>query len=65
MDAKIHYPIPLYQQKGLQHLGYNAGSFPVTDRHSKEIITFPADQYLEEKELNFVVQTVRNFYENI
>ena len=25
VEAKIHYPIPLYQQEGLKHLGYPAG----------------------------------------
>src|SRR5262249_14104047 len=25
IEAKVHYPIPLYQQEGLRHLGYKAG----------------------------------------
>jgi dTDP-4-amino-4,6-dideoxygalactose transaminase len=62
IEAKVHYPIPLYQQKALAHYGYRAGAFPVTDRHAKECITFPVDQHLSRAELDYVIETVRNFY---
>ena len=62
IEAKVHYPIPLYQQKALAHLGYKPGTFPVTDRHAKECITFPVDQHLSDAEQDYVIQTVRNFY---
>ena len=63
VEAKIHYPIPLYRQEGLRHLGYEAGAFPVTDRHAGEIISFPADQHLTREDLDFVVATVRAYYQ--
>jgi dTDP-3-amino-2,3,6-trideoxy-4-keto-D-glucose/dTDP-3-amino-3,4,6-trideoxy-alpha-D-glucose/dTDP-2,6-dideoxy-D-kanosamine transaminase len=62
IEAKIHYPIPLYQQKGLAHFGYKAGDFPVTDRHAKEIISFPCDQHLSQQQVDYVIETVREFY---
>lgn len=62
IEAKVHYPIPLYQQKALAHLGYKTGAFPVTDRHAEECITFPVDQHLSREEMDCVVETVRNFY---
>ena len=62
IEAKIHYPIPLYQQKALDYLGHQPGDFPVTDRHAKECITFPIDQHLSTQELDFIIETVRNFY---
>ena len=62
IEAKIHYPIPLYQQKALDYLGHQPGDFPVTDRHAKECITFPIDQHLSTEELDFIIETVRNFY---
>lgn len=34
IEAKVHYPIPLYLQEGLKPLGYAPGTFPVTDRHA-------------------------------
>ena len=62
IECKVHYPIPLYQQKGLRQFGYKKGDFPVTDRHADEIISFPADQHLSEQEMQFVIDTVDAFY---
>ena len=62
IEAKIHYPIPLYQQKGLAHLGYKPGDFPVTDRQANEIISFPCDQHLAREQQDYVIATVRSFY---
>jgi dTDP-4-amino-4,6-dideoxygalactose transaminase len=62
IEAKVHYPVPLYQQDALKFLGYAPGDFPVTDRHVGEIITFPCDQHLSRAELDYVVETVRDFY---
>lgn len=62
IEAKIHYPIPIYRQKAFRYLKYKKGDFPVTDLHAKNIITFPCDQHLTKKELDFVIHTVKNFY---
>ena len=62
IEAKVHYPIPLYQQKGLAHFGYKPGDFPVSDRHAREIISFPCDQHLSREQQDYVIATVRNFY---
>ena len=62
VEAKVHYPIPLYQQEGLRQFGYKAGDFPVTDRHAGEIITFPVDQHLTRSQLDHIIETVTTFY---
>ena len=62
IEAKIHYPIPLYQQPALAHLDYKKGDFPVTDRHAKECISFPVDQHISDVEQDYVIETVRSFY---
>jgi aminotransferase EvaB len=62
IEAKIHYPIPIYQQKALEYLGHKEGDFPVTDRHAKECITFPVDQHLSTNELDYIIETIRSFY---
>ncbi len=63
IEAKIHYPIPLYKQKALKNLCYNKNDFPVTNSHSKNIISFPVDQHLSKNQLDYVIKTVRDFYE--
>ncbi len=63
IEAKIHYPIPLYLQEGLSFLNYRKGQFPVTEKHTEEIITFPVDQHLSVEELDYVINVVKDFYE--
>jgi len=63
IEAKVHYPIPLYLQDGLRGLGHKPGDFPVTDRHANSIITFPVDQHLSREEQDHVIRTVRDFYD--
>lgn len=62
IEAKVHYPIPLYRQKALRHLGYKVGTFPVTDRHAREMITLPVDQYLSKDNLDRMISVVASFY---
>ena len=62
IEAKIHYPVPLYLQEGLKYLGYKPGAFPTTDRHTLDIITFPTDQHLSRDEQDQVIAAVRAYY---
>ena len=62
IEAKVHYPVPIYRQPALAHLDYKIGDFPVSDRHAKSIISFPCDQHISRDEMDFVIDTVREFY---
>tara|TARA_B100000614_G_C14520927_1_gene482556 strand:+ start:131 stop:1240 length:1110 start_codon:yes stop_codon:yes gene_type:complete len=62
IEAKVHYPKPMYLQESLKFLKHKKGDFPVTDQHTKTIITFPCDQHLSKKEMKHVVKTVKDFY---
>lgn len=62
IEAKVHYPIPMYLQANLKYLKYKKGDFPITDLHTKKIITFPCDQHLNQKQLNYITNTVKEFY---
>jgi dTDP-4-amino-4,6-dideoxygalactose transaminase len=62
IQAKIHYPVPIYRQPALARLGYRHGDFPVTDRHADCVISFPVDQHLSRAEQDEVIAAVRDFY---
>lgn len=62
IEAKVHYPIPLYQQEAMRYLGYKPGDFPVTDQHARQVISFPVDQHLGQAEQDYVIDVVRTFY---
>ena len=62
VESKIHYPIPLYRQEGLRHLGYRRGDFPVADAHADDVISFPCDQHLGRAQQDRVIEVVREYY---
>jgi dTDP-3-amino-2,3,6-trideoxy-4-keto-D-glucose/dTDP-3-amino-3,4,6-trideoxy-alpha-D-glucose/dTDP-2,6-dideoxy-D-kanosamine transaminase len=62
IEAKIHYPKPMYLQESIKYLGHKKNDFPVTDSHCKKIISFPCDQHLSKKQIDYIIKTVRDFY---
>ena len=63
VEAKVHYPIPIYRQPAVSSLGYKKGDFPTTDFHAENLISFPCDQHLEDSQIEYVAEVVRNFYD--
>lgn len=63
VEAKIHYPIPLHLQKAARPLGYKRGDFPVCEAQAREIITFPAHEYITDDDVDYMVECVRKFYQ--
>ncbi len=62
IEAKVHYPKPMYLQEALKNLNHKRGDFPVTDEHTKKIITFPCDQHLSKKQIDYIIKVVKDFY---
>lgn len=62
IEAKVHYPIPLPYQKCSKYLGYKPGDFPKTELDCASIITFPAHQHLTDEEVQYIIDTVKEFY---
>jgi dTDP-4-amino-4,6-dideoxygalactose transaminase len=62
IEAKIHYPIPIYRQKGLSYLGFELGDFPQSDEDAANLISLPCDQHLSKQELNYMIHKISDFY---
>ena len=62
IEAKVHYPKPMYLQESLNYLSHKVGDFSVTDAHTKKIISFPCDQHLSLDQMNHIIKTVKKFY---
>ena len=62
VEAKIHYPIPIYKQEALAPF-VGDRSFEMTDFFANNSISFPCDQHLTMIELDEIVETVKRFYE--
>jgi dTDP-4-amino-4,6-dideoxygalactose transaminase len=63
IEAKIHYPIPIYKQKALEKI-CSSMVFPVTDHQAQNVISFPCDQHLSNLQLEEITNSVKEFYES-
>ena len=57
----IYYPQPLHLQKVFADLGYRAGDFPVAEEVSKRILPFPIYPGLTDQQVDYVIETMRQF----
>lgn len=62
VETKVHYKEPLHLQPALAMLGHKPGDFPVAETQAQEIISLPANQYVTEDDIRYVVGGIREFY---
>ena len=57
----VYYPIPLHSQKAYIDSRYNEADFPVTNQLIKEVISLPMHTELEDDQIQFITDTVKEF----
>ncbi len=62
VDALVHYPLCLHEQEPSRALGYARGDFPEAERQAARILSLPVHQYMQDDEIEYVVESVRGFY---
>lgn len=60
---RIYYPVPLHLQECYQVLGYQKGDFPVSEQLSREVLSLPIYPELTPDQLEFVVDTIKSFFD--
>lgn len=61
IDSIVHYPIPPHMQKAYSFLNFRIGDFPIAERLANEALSIPIDPYLEEQEINYVIEKLNEF----
>ena len=64
ISTGVHYPVPLHLQPAYEFLGLKERSFPVAEQASREILSLPMFPELTEAQINFVVDKIKEFYQN-
>src|SRR3990167_1607098 len=63
VDAKIHYPTPLYLQDAARYLCYSENDFPVTLKIASKILSLPVYTSLSFDQQDRIIEMIRKFYE--
>jgi perosamine synthetase len=60
IESAIHYPIPIHLQAHYRNqYGFSEGSFPISEKLAKEVLSLPIHPMLTEQEVRQVSETVR------
>ena len=59
------YATPVPMQPCYQYLGYQESDIPVASKYARELLCLPLFPELSEEEVNFIAQTIRQFYEGL
>ncbi len=57
----IHYPVPLHLTGAYRHLGCKEGSFPVSERIARELVSLPMFPELNQAQIEYVVEGIKEF----
>jgi len=57
----VYYPLPLHLQKVHADLGHRVGDFPVAEAVSKTILPLPIYPELTDDQVDYVIETVKQF----
>jgi dTDP-4-amino-4,6-dideoxygalactose transaminase len=64
IETKIHYPVPLHQQEAAKRqCRFIASNMINSEKQAKQLLTLPVHQFLEECQLNYVVEQIKAFYD--
>ena len=62
IDSKIHYPIPLHLHKSAKIFNYRKGQFPNAEFFSNNVLSLPVHEFISKKNLDFMINKIKKFY---
>ena len=58
IPTAVHYPMPLHLQEAFEYLNYKEGDFPISERVSEEIMSFPMNPYVGDDEIKYISEKI-------
>jgi dTDP-4-amino-4,6-dideoxygalactose transaminase len=63
ISSGIHYPIPLHLQPAYKELGQGVGSYPISEKLAKNILSIPVYPELTNEQINYIVRSINEFFQ--
>ena len=63
IPSMIYYPGTIHLQEAYQFLGYKMGDFPYAEKLSETVLSLPMHTELTSEQLNYIVNSIREFFE--
>ncbi|HDH02518.1 MAG TPA: DegT/DnrJ/EryC1/StrS family aminotransferase, partial [Nitrospirae bacterium] len=61
----IHYPIPIHLQSAYKESGYREKDLPVTEQYAKELLSLPLYPEMNDSEVNFIADNIKDFFSGL
>lgn len=58
----IYYNTPLHLQGALRDYAYKKGDYPLAEMLSEQVLSLPMDPYLPDEDLQYIIASVKEFY---
>jgi dTDP-4-amino-4,6-dideoxygalactose transaminase len=62
VGTEVYYPTPLHLQPAFARIGYRAGSLPIAERASREVLALPVQPQLSPDACAYIVRCIEQFY---
>lgn len=63
IGSMCYYPVPLHVQEAFKYLGYKMGDFPISEQHSREVLSLPMYPELTDEQVEAVARAVKESME--
>ena len=61
IETLVHYPVPPYKQQAYKE--FNDQKYPAAEETANTCLSLPMSPFISEKEQNYVVQKIKNYFE--
>jgi dTDP-4-amino-4,6-dideoxygalactose transaminase len=62
IPTMIYYPVPLHLQKAYSKIEFGEGSFPVTEKLSKIVISLPIHTEMSNEQIDYICAVINNYF---
>jgi dTDP-4-amino-4,6-dideoxygalactose transaminase len=64
IPSMVYYPKVLHLQEAYKNLGYQKGDFPVAEKLSETVLSLPMHTELQVEQLEYIVKSIKAFFED-